>query len=74
MASNARAVRKGRAGIYAEAGEGGSVTPHPSHVEYFVTGILNVLKAMGTIDDEAVNQGERIVVDPLKENAISVVV
>lgn len=66
------AVREGRAGIYAEAGEGGAVTPHPGHVEYFVTGVLNVLKVMGMIDGEPVNQGERIVVDPLKENAISI--
>jgi predicted deacylase len=66
------AARGGRAGIYAEAGEGGSVTPNPKHVDYFVTGILNVLKVMGMIDGKPVIQGERVVVDPLRENSISV--
>jgi predicted deacylase len=66
------AAREGRAGIYAEAGEGGSVTPHHEHVDYFVTGILNVLKVMEMIEGKPIDQGEKVVVDPLNENTASV--
>jgi predicted deacylase len=66
------AVREGRAGIYPEAGQGGSGLPEDSYVEYFVTGVLNVMKAMGMLDGEIFEQGERLVVDPLKDGTQTV--
>ena len=66
------AAREGRAGIYPEAGQGGSTLPEDSYVEYFVTGVLNVMKAMGMLDGEIVEQGERLVVDPLKDGTQTV--
>ncbi|MDP6458055.1 MAG: succinylglutamate desuccinylase/aspartoacylase family protein [Candidatus Bathyarchaeota archaeon] len=66
------AVREGRAGIYPEAGQGGSGLPEEEYVEYFITGVLNVMKAMGMLDGEIVDQGERVVVDPLEDGTKTV--
>jgi predicted deacylase len=66
------AVREGRAGIYPEAGQGGSGLPEDEYVEYFITGVLNVMKAMEMLDGEIVDQGERIVVDPLEDGTKTV--
>ena len=66
------AVREGRAGIYAEAGGGGAKIPNQGFVEYLVTGVLNVFKKMDMIVGEPVIQGERQIVDPLKDQDISV--
>ena len=61
------AVREGRAGIYSEAGHGGSLIPEERFVKYFVTGVFNVMRKMGMIEGEIVEQGERLVVDPVSE-------
>ncbi|MHA1973515.1 MAG: succinylglutamate desuccinylase/aspartoacylase family protein [Candidatus Hodarchaeales archaeon] len=66
------AVRKGKTGIYAEAGTGGSSIPEEKFVNYFVTGVMNVLSEIGVIDGQICKQGERKVVNPLNENSISV--
>jgi len=62
------AVRDGRAGIYPEAGQGGEGAPEELFVNYFVTGVLNVIRAMAMIESEVNEQGERLVVDPITEN------
>ena len=61
------AVREGRAGIYSEAGHGGSLIPEERFVDYFVTGVFNVMRRMCMYDGEIVEQGERLVVEPLSE-------
>jgi len=66
------AVRDGRAGIYPEAGQGGAGAPEELFVNYFVTGVLNVMRAMAMIESEVYEQGERLVVDPLTENTQTV--
>jgi len=58
------AVRDGRAGIYAEAGQGGASATEEAHVNYFVNGVLNTLKSMGVLKGLVVEQGERKVLDP----------
>ena len=58
------AVRDGRAGIYAEAGEGGASVPEEVYVNYFVNGVLNTLRSMGMLEGLIVEQGERRIVDP----------
>lgn len=64
------AVRNGKAGLYPEAGNGGSSIPKERHVKYFTTGVMNVLKKMGLITGDIVKQGEVLVVDPLEEKNI----
>jgi len=61
------AVREGRLGLYSEAGHGGSLIPEERFVNYFVTGVFNVMKKMGMVEGEIAEQGERLVVDPLSE-------
>ena len=63
-------ARKGKTGIYAESGEGGSTLPDEKSVEYFVTGVYNVMKSLGMIEGDIVEQGKRIVVDPLVEDSV----
>jgi predicted deacylase len=65
------AVRKGKMGLYPEAGEGGAGTPEEKFVKYFVTGVFNVMKMLNMVEGKVVLQGERIIVDPLKEKAQS---
>ena len=60
------AVREGRMGLYAEAGVGGSSIPEPMFVDYFVMGVINVMKVMGMIKGEVTKQGDLIVVQPSK--------
>lgn len=66
------AVRDGRAGIYAEAGGGGGGIPNQEFVKYLATGVINVLKKMNMLDGESMSQGEKVVVDPLIDNDVSV--
>lgn len=61
------AVREGKTGLYIEAGSGGAGVPEERFVNYFITGIRNVLKTMGMLEGEIKEQGERIVVDPCLE-------
>jgi predicted deacylase len=62
------AVREGKAGLYIEAGSGGAGIPEERFVDYFITGVLNVLKAMEMLEGKVIEQGERIVVDPRIEH------
>jgi hypothetical protein len=61
------AVRDERAGIYSEAGQGGAMVPEDRFVSYFVNGVFNVIFMMGMLEGKIVEQGERLVVDPLSE-------
>jgi predicted deacylase len=58
------AVREGRMGLYAEAGVGGASIPDSRNVEYFVRGVLNVMKALGMIEGAIEEQGERLIASP----------
>jgi predicted deacylase len=58
------AVREGKPGLYIEAGSGGAGIPDERFVNYFITGVLNVLKTMEMLKGEITDQGERIIVDP----------
>ena len=60
------AVREGRMGLYAEAGMGGSSIPEPKFVDYFVTGVLNIMIFMGMIKGNVTKQGERVIIQPDK--------
>jgi uncharacterized protein len=61
------AVREGKMGLYAEAGVGGAGIPDNRHVNYFVNGVLNVMKSLGMIDGEIEEQGDRVVMSPEQE-------
>jgi hypothetical protein len=61
------AVREGKMGLYAEAGVGGAGIPDNRHVNYFVTGVLNVMKSLGMIEGAVEEQGERIITSPIKK-------
>jgi predicted deacylase len=58
------AVREGRMGLYSEAGVGGASIPDTRHVDYFVTGVLNVMKSLGMIEGTIEEQGERKISSP----------
>lgn len=65
-------ARKGKTGIYAESGEGGSRIPDQKSVEYFITGVYNVMKSLGVIEGDIVEQGKRQVLDPLKNDSVRI--
>jgi predicted deacylase len=65
-------AREGKAGIYAESGEGGCSLPDISSIDYFVTGVCNVMKSLGMIEGDVVEQGMRNLIDPLKDDSVSV--
>lgn len=56
-------------GLYAEAGAGGASIPDSRHVDYFVRGVLNVMKALGMIDGAIEEQGERLIASPTMPEA-----
>jgi predicted deacylase len=64
------ANRDGRMGLYAEAGQGGATLPERRFVEYLSTGVFNVMKKMGMIPGDIVEQGERLLVDPRSEETV----
>jgi predicted deacylase len=63
------AAREGKMGLYAEAGAGGASIPDSRHVDYFVRGVLNVMKALGMIDGAIEEQGERLIASPTMPEA-----
>lgn len=65
-------AREGKTGIYVESGEGGSTISDDKSVEYFVTGVYNVMKILGMIKGNVVEQGKRNIIDPLKDDSVSV--
>lgn len=65
-------VRNGKTGIYAESGEGGSTIPDMKSVDYFVTGVYNVMKALGIIEGDIVEQGMRQKIDPREKRSQSI--
>lgn len=60
------AVKDGKTGLYPEAGQGGSYLPEERFVNYFVKGVLNVLKKLNMIDGEIEEQGEVLIQKPLE--------
>jgi hypothetical protein len=58
------AVREGRMGLYVEAGVGGAGIPDQRYVDYFVKGVLNVMKTLGMIEGGVEEQGERVIASP----------
>jgi predicted deacylase len=58
------AVKEGKMGLYPEAGQGGSYLPEERFVNYFVKGVLNVLKKLNMIDGKVEEQGEILVQEP----------
>jgi|GEM_PF-3158193 uncharacterized protein len=65
-------TRRGKTGIYAESGEGGSTIPDEKSLAYFVTGIYNVMKTLGMINGDVVEQGRRQIIDPLGDNSMTI--
>jgi predicted deacylase len=65
-------AREGKTGLYAESGEGGCTTPDDESVEYLVSGVINVMKKFGMIEGDIVEQGRRIIVDPLNAPSKSI--
>jgi predicted deacylase len=65
-------TRKGKTGIYAESGEGGATIPDEKSVAYFITGIYNVMKSLGMIDGDVLEQGKRKIVNPLEDDSVNV--
>ncbi|MFX1514112.1 MAG: succinylglutamate desuccinylase/aspartoacylase family protein [Promethearchaeota archaeon] len=54
------------------SGSGGAGVLEDRFVNYFITGVLNVLKTMGMLEREIREQGERVVVDPYIEKDQSI--
>ena len=65
-------TRKGKTGIYAESGEGGATIPDEKSVAYFITGVYNVMKSLGMLDGNVIEQGKRKIIDPLEDNSVNV--
>ena len=65
-------TRKGKTGIYAESGEGSATIPDEKSVEYFITGVYNVMKSLGMIDGNVIKQGKRKIIDPLEDDSVNV--
>ena len=66
------AARERKSGIYAESGGGGAVLPDTRSVDYFVTGVLNVMKSLGMIAGSVVGQGRRDVINSAEAVSLSV--
>lgn len=64
------AARQGRAGLYAESGQGGGMGPEEDYVNYHVTGVFNVMKKLGMLDGEIEEQGERNILSREQETAV----
>ena len=65
------AARMGKTGIYAESGEGGSTIPNSDSVDYFVRGVFNVMKEIGIIEGNIIEQGRKNIIDPLNNEVFS---